>query len=124
MKIKIIDKFSYQAYPITEDMIEVDEDILKEIGKIKCFENGKVVDYDNSTEITKEETELKIIKLTNNLDSTDYIANKLAEAVSKFISTGDNTDVLLLREKYALELANREEWRKEIDLLEEKYKGE
>lgn len=123
MKIKIIDKFSYQAYPITDDMIEVNEEILQEIGKTKCFENGEVVDYDNSAEIEKEENELKIVKLTNKLAKTDYIANKLAEAISKYISTGDNTDVLLLREKYALELANRESWRKEIDSLQEKLKN-
>ena len=65
-----------------------------------------------------EENEEKLVKLKVNLEKTDYIANKLAEAVSKYISTGDNTDVLLLREKYALELANREEWRKEIDKLQ------
>ena len=32
------------------------------------------------------------------------------------------TDVLLLREKYAVELADRETWRKEIDSLQEKLK--
>jgi DNA transposition AAA+ family ATPase len=63
----------------------------------------------------KAELEDKLIK-------TDYIANKLAEAVSKYISTGDNTDVLLLREKYALELINREQWRKEIDKLQQELK--
>ena len=65
----------------------------------------------------------QISKFTENLNKTDYIANKLAEAVSKYISTSDNTDVLLLREKYALELANREMWRKEIDSLQEKLKN-
>lgn len=65
---------------------------------------------------------LTINELTQKLESTDYIANKLAEAVSKYISTGDNTDVLLLREKYALELANREAWRKEIDKLQQELK--
>ena len=32
MKIKIIDNFTYQTYPISEDMIEVDENILNQIG--------------------------------------------------------------------------------------------
>lgn len=64
----------------------------------------------------------KLNKLTQNLIKTDYIANKLAEAVSKYISTGDNTDVLLLREKYALELVNREQWRKEVDKLQQELK--
>jgi len=72
--------------------------------------------------IKKETSQKQIIKLTQQLEETDYIANKLAEAVSKYISTGDNTDVLLLREKYALELANRETWRKEIDKLQQELK--
>ena len=72
--------------------------------------------------IDKEEKTEKITKLTKQLENTDYIANKLAEAVSKYISTGDNTDVLLLREKYALELVNREQWRKEIDKLQQELK--
>lgn len=65
---------------------------------------------------------IKLNELTQKLFTTDYIANKLAEAVSKYISTGDNTDVLLLREKYALELINREEWRNEVDKLQQKLK--
>ena len=61
-------------------------------------------------------------ELTQKLVATDYIANKLAEAVSKYISIGDNGDVLLLREKYALELINREQWRKKIDKLQQELK--
>ena len=122
MKIKILSKFGYQAYPITNDMIEVNDDVLNEIGKTKCFENGKVVDYDNSAEKTKEETELKIIKLTNQLSKTDYIANKLAEANAEYIVTEDKTKLIELRTKYAKELADRESWRKEIDSLQEKLK--
>lgn len=72
--------------------------------------------------IQSEDDEIKLANLRISLEKTDYIANKLAEAVSKYISTGDNTDVLLLREKYALELANRETWRKEIDKLQQELK--
>lgn len=64
----------------------------------------------------------KLNELTQKLVATDYIASKLAESVSKYISTGDNTDVLLLREKYALELINREQWRKEVDKLQQELK--
>lgn len=123
MKIKILSKFSYQSHPITDDMIEVDEDVLKEIGKTKCFENGKIVDYDNSAEKTKEETELRIIKLTNQLSKTDYIANKLAEANAEYIVTEDKTKLIELRTKYAKELSDRETWRKEIDSLQERLKN-
>lgn len=83
--------------------------------------DGKVVAVERIT-TEKELIQLEINKLTEKLYLTDYIANKLAEAVSKYISTSDNTDVLLLREKYALELANREEWRKEIDKLQQELK--
>ena len=48
MKIKIINNISYQSFPITDDMVEVDEKLLNEIGKTKQFdENGNVVDYVN-----------------------------------------------------------------------------
>ena len=125
MKILILDKFSYQAYPITDNLIEVDEQDLEQLGKTKCFdiENNCVVDYDNSAEKLKEETELKIIKLTNNLASTDYIANKLAEANAEYIVTEDKTKLIELRNKYSKELADRETWRKEIDSLQEKLKN-
>lgn len=47
MKIKIIGTLSYAIFPISEDMIEVKDDVLKEIGKTKCFDvkNKKVIDY-------------------------------------------------------------------------------
>lgn len=53
MKIKILSKFSYQSFPETDDMIEVDDELLKQIGKTKCFdvEKQKVVDYDNSAKV-------------------------------------------------------------------------
>ena len=68
---------------------------------------------------TRLKNEDKILELLHNLEKTDYIANKLAESVSKYISSGDNTDVLLLREKYAVELVDRENWRKQIDTLQQ-----
>ena len=50
MKIKIINNISYQSFPITDDMVEVDEKLLNEIGKTKQFdENGNVIDYINKT---------------------------------------------------------------------------
>ena len=57
MKIKILDKFGYQSFPITDDMIEVDDKLLKQIGKTKCFdvENQKVIDYDNSAEMKERQ---------------------------------------------------------------------
>lgn len=47
IKIYIMDKLSYQTYPIVSGMIKVKETDLKEIGKTKCFdvENQCVIDY-------------------------------------------------------------------------------
>ena len=66
---------------------------------------------------------LTINELTQNLESTDYIANKLAEANAEYIVTEDKTKLIELRTKYAKELADRETWRKEIDSLQEKLKN-
>ena len=53
MKVKILDKFGFQSFPETEDMVEIEDSLLKEIGKTKCFdvEKQKVVDYDNSAKV-------------------------------------------------------------------------
>ena len=47
MKIKILGQLSYQSFPETDDMIEVDDELLKQIGKTKCFDvnKQKVIDY-------------------------------------------------------------------------------
>lgn len=120
MKLNIVND-GLVAVPFDETLpfIEVtDEEFFKIQNGFLQFINGVLIDT-----TSKIEKEKQIAELTLQLQSTDYIANKLAEAVSKYISTGDNTDVLLLREKYALELANRETWRKEIDSLKEKLKN-
>lgn len=57
MKVKIINKISYQSFPITEDMIEIDEKILNEIGRTKQFDdNGNIIDY---VDYSKKLNELK-----------------------------------------------------------------
>lgn len=66
---------------------------------------------------------LTINELTQKLESTDYIANKLAEANAEYIVTEDKTKLIELRNKYSKELADRETWRKEIDSLKEKLKN-
>ena len=48
MKIKVLNNLSYQTYPLTNDMVEKDEELLKRIGIDKQFDkNGNIVDYDN-----------------------------------------------------------------------------
>ena len=93
--------------------------------KVTHYKSDGTVVEEEEPDIVLTEKEIKsnrVQELSQKLINTDYIANKLAEAVSKYISTGDNTDVLLLREKYALELINREQWRKEIDKLQQELK--
>lgn len=54
MKVKFLSNTSYQTFPITEDMIDIEENVLNQIGKTKQFKNGQIVDYvkiDNSTKI-------------------------------------------------------------------------
>lgn len=47
MKVKILGQLSYQSFPETEDMIEIDDELLKQIGRTKCFDvnKNKVIDY-------------------------------------------------------------------------------
>lgn len=65
MKIKIIDNLSYQVYPITDGMLDVDESVLAEIGKTKQFDviTQKVVDYVNSDMIfDKNQQDLTVLE--------------------------------------------------------------
>lgn len=57
MKVKILDNLNFQTYPLTDDMVEIDYEILKQIGKTKQFSaNGGVIDY---VDYKRELTELK-----------------------------------------------------------------
>lgn len=57
VKIKVLNNLSYQKYPLTEDMIEIDEELLNRIGVDKQFDsNGNVIDYeyvDNNIKIAE-----------------------------------------------------------------------
>ena len=105
MKVKIVDKFGY----IQDDNgIEVSEEDLDNIGFTKCFdvENNRVIDFDNSYILKNIEYGNKINELTMQLQKTDYIANKLAEANAEYIVTEDKTKLIELRNKYSKELVN------------------
>ena len=80
--------------------------------------NNCVIDYDNSEEERMEEYQEELKNSLSYLQKTDYIANKLAEAIAKYIETGDNIEVLLLRNTYKEQLEKREECRKKVDELE------
>lgn len=64
MKIKILGETDYQIYPITNDMIDLDEETIKQIGKTKCFKNGEIVDYIPEN---NEKRELLIVDKKNRL---------------------------------------------------------
>lgn len=79
--------------------------------------NGKVVAVEHIP--TQEEINTqRITELKQNLANTDYIANKLAEAIADSLVTGDNTKVYELKTQYAKQLQDRKSWRDEIDTLE------
>ena len=55
-------KFSYQITPLTDKILIIDKDILKQIKPIngtKCFdlENNCVIDYDNTEDLERERIE-------------------------------------------------------------------
>lgn len=100
IKVKILGQLSYQTFPITEDMIDIDEDVLNQIGKTKQFKNGQVVDYISNTDII-----LQISQLKQKLADTDYKAIKFAEGE-------------LSIEEYEETKQQRRKWREEINKLE------
>lgn len=95
-------------------------DVPYQPAKPESYEYEDIQVYIPYTE--KEYAEVRINKLTNNLQKTDYIANKLAEANAEYIVTEDKTKLIELRNKYSKELADRETWRKEINVLETQLK--
>jgi hypothetical protein len=59
MLVKILSKFNCQSFPIDETAIEVEQEILEQIGITKCFdvENNMVIDYDNSEDLRLQQLE-------------------------------------------------------------------
>lgn len=106
MKVKFFDNINYQTFPETDDMVDIDENLLNQIGITKQYVNGKIVDY-NIPAIKQQIRELK-----NKLFSTDYIVIKIAEA-----ETEEQKQELRL--KYAVQISQRIAWRDEIDKLEQ-----
>lgn len=89
------------------------------IQEIEADENGRcfqIVEIPLPTE--KQLAQQEIQELKQKLIDTDYVSNKLAEAVSKYIVTGDNTEIIELRTKYSKELEDRQLWRDRINELE------
>lgn len=116
VKVKILSNIAYQTYPEVDGMVLVDKDLLSRIGIDKQFDkDGNIVDFVNYYK--------KIDELKQNLSNTDYVSNKLAEAIATSFVTGDNSSVTALRNKYFNILADRDAWREEINRLEEELKN-
>lgn len=60
VKVKILSNFNYQTFPLTDDMVEVEEELLARIAIDKQFdvENKRIIDYKKPLEeIEKEKAE-------------------------------------------------------------------
>ena len=97
MKVKFFNNIEYQTFPLTEDMIDIDEEVLKEIGISKQYLNGEIVDY--------VPVEAIINELKSELATYDYIGVKIATGVAT-------------KEDYSEEIAYCESLRNRIRELE------
>ena len=109
MRIKILDEYSYQTFPIVEDMIEINDSNINKIGNGYKFDlsTNTIVEDTTYKDMKEKSTKLsRIIELKSKLSQTDYQAIKYAEGQ-------------LTEEEYAPIKAQRQEWRNEINLLEQ-----
>lgn len=103
--IKDLGNGDYQTFPITDDMIEVEDP--EEWSRARKPQPSQ-------EDIARREAIDKIIDCQLKLGQTDYIVSKLAEAQLLAPATVES-----LIEKYREILNNRAEWRAEINRLEE-----
>ena len=95
MKIKDLGNGNYQTYPVTDDMIEVDDiDEWVREHRPKSYLDG-----------------IRIAELKDLLVSTDYIVVKIAEAET-------SEEQAELRQRYSDVIEQRKQWRSEINELE------
>lgn len=109
MKIKILNEYSYQTFPIVEDMVEVNEEQLNKVGngyKFDLIAKTIVVDTAYQENKIKQEKLDRISNLKSLLRNTDYQAIKYAEGQ-------------LSEAEYAPIKVQRQAWRDEINLLEQ-----
>ena len=71
----------------------------------------------------KNQIKAKIVELQIKLDKTDYMDNKLTQAIKQYILTGDKTPVILTEQEYGENFKQRQAWRDEINLLETELKA-
>lgn len=108
MRIKILDEYSYQTFPIVEDMIEISDSNIDKIGNGYKFDLATKTIVEDTTyqeQKNKQEKLNRIAELKSKLSKTDYQAIKYAEGQ-------------LTEEEYAPIKAQRQLWRDEINQLE------
>lgn len=108
MKIKILNEYNYQTFPIVDDMVEIDETNIDKIGNGYKFDLAtKTIVEDTTYQSTKEQEEKlnRIFELKIKLIQTDYQAIKYAEGQ-------------ISEEEYAPIKEQRQKWRDEINKLE------
>ena len=108
MRIKILNEYSYQTFPIVEDMIEINDSNINKIGngyKFDLSTNTIVEDSTYQENKIKQEKLDKISKLKSLLSHTDYKAIKYAEG-------------LISEQDYAVIKLQRQTWRDEINKLD------
>lgn len=139
-KTQILENVDLTLGRLKPDTITISEEQQEEFHyEEKHYDNGGVAKYRVIDKPYKEaeleqievyvlytEDELrenKIEELKQNLYNTDYIDNKLTEAIAEFIETGDNSKILWLKQEYSKELTDRKLWREEINRLEEELQN-
>lgn len=80
MKVKFFDNINYQTFPETDDMIDIDEILLKEIGVTKQYVNGEFIEYDG---LKKSKRILEIKKRLNELNQ-DFIQVMCGAVIDDF----------------------------------------
>lgn len=60
----------------------------------------------------------RVEELKNKLSETDYVSNKLTEAIAEYVIKGDSSAVVAVYDEYREILSLRKSWRDEINQCE------
>ena len=96
------------------------EKIKQKIAEVeaKQEENGRRYQIQENKFSKQEIAQIKISELKSNLESTDYVACKIADAYAEYNQTGDDHNLDEIIAHYEPVLKQREQWRQEIRELE------
>ena len=85
MRVKFLSNICYQTFPITEDMIDIDESVLNQIGKTKQFKNGQIVDYVSNIDIIIQINQLKqkLVKYKEDVEQVELFGMERSDYEQK-----------------------------------------